>query len=50
MEIVSPTDLEQMRAKDNKNESYSSVLAWFRGANTQTEQRTFSGLGIHGKS
>jgi hypothetical protein len=50
VEMISPTNMEPTYAKDNKNGYCSSVLAWFRGANNYTGERTFSGFSIYEQS
>jgi hypothetical protein len=50
VEMISPTNVEPTYARDNQNGYCSSVLAWFRGANSYTGQRTFPGFTIYEKS
>jgi hypothetical protein len=50
LEMISPTNSKPTFAKDNKNGYCSSVLAWFRGGNNYTGQRTFSGFDVYEQS
>jgi hypothetical protein len=47
VEMISPTNLVPTYARDNKNGYCSSVLAWFRGADSHTGRRKFSGFSVY---
>ncbi|KAE8381463.1 pectin lyase fold/virulence factor [Aspergillus bertholletiae] len=47
VEMISPVNDKPTLAKDNKNGFMSSILAWLKGSDDTTGQRTFTGFTIY---